>query len=298
MESGAFRSTAKQVIPPGIAQALAASKECVRRASTWLQVANSIRGRTAADRKVLWRSILDAPAQIRRALDRWREPVLVADADLHVKGIGTFAIRGGSDDLGNVLPVNFTELFAVIRARLGKGDVAIDAGANIGAVTVYMAKRVGRAGRVVAVEMMPGTAGQLRRNLTLNGLQNVTVFEQALSDTAGETAVALIEPGFFGQASITSAQRPNVCQPVEVRTVTLNEITAGLGEIALMKMDLEGAEPQALRGASRALQRVRNVAFESWDRDGGVSAKILREAGFSIAPIDGRNFLATREPRS
>jgi FkbM family methyltransferase len=263
-----------------------------------MQVVNSIRGRTPADRKVLWRSISSAPAQIRRDLDRWREPVLVADADVHVKGIGTFAIRGGSDDLGNVLPVNFTELFAVIRARLGKGDVAIDAGANIGAVTVYMAKRVGGTGRVVAVEMMPGTAGQLRRNLTLNGLQNVTVFEQALSDTAGETAVALIEPGFFGQASITSAQRPNVCQPVEVRTVTLNEITAGLGEIALMKMDLEGAEPQALRGASRALQRVRNVAFESWDRDGGVSAKILREAGFSIAPIDGRNFLATREPRS
>ena len=79
-------------------------------------------------------------------------------------------------------------------------------------------------------------------------------------------------------------------------TTTLDQVASGLGDIALVKLDLEGAEPLALRGATQMLKRTRAMLFESWDGDGDETSRMLREAGFSIEPVDGRNFLAMRKP--
>ena len=178
-----------------------------------------------------------------------------------------------------------------------KADTTIDAGANLGAVTVYMSLLVGRRGRVIAVEMMPDTAAMLRHNLELNSATNVAVVELALDERAGETVVARLKSGFHGQASI--AQRSaRSDRDIEVRTTTLQSLMNGIEEVALLKLDLEDAEAQALRGAGDAIGRIRAILFESHVADGGDTARLLREAGFGIAAVDCRNFIARREQTS
>lgn len=291
--SASLRPAIKSAMPAPVVQALSFAVNYVRRLAAWRRVLRDVRGRTPADAAVLRRAALRAPLDMFADLGAWREPALPADAEVVVNGLGTFAIRGQSDDLGHVLPDNFAAIAKIIGERVRPGDVVIDAGANMGAVAILTARRVGETGAVIAVEMMPDTAARLRRNIALNGLTNVRVVEQALSDKAGERVVAHVAAGVFGQASIAAGHRGrSTDRQVTVTTTTLDDLTAELGEITLMKMDLEGAEPLALGGAAETLKRVRAIIFESWQGDGGQAAAILRASGFEIAPVDGRNFLA------
>jgi predicted O-methyltransferase YrrM len=66
-----------------------------------------------------------------------------------------------------------------------KGGVAIDVGANIGAHTLTMAKCVGPQGRVLAFEPNPLVRQVMVRNLALNGITQVDVFECGLGSARG-----------------------------------------------------------------------------------------------------------------
>ena len=292
-----LRQTLKKVLPAGITKILLKAENYGHRLAACATIARCIRGRTAADARVVRRSLAAAPALLLRNLDAYREPVLVADAEVVSKGLGVFAVRGNCDDLGHVLRPYFAAMFDSILENVKAGDVVIDAGANLGAVTVFLAKRVGPSGTVITVEMMPATATQLRRNIVLNDLHNVTVVEKALAEKPGLTVSASVEADMHGQASIARAADGRERYSIDVLTTTIDEIAAGLGEIALIKLDLEGAEPNALRGATATLPRVRAIIFESWHSgDSDETAKSLRQAGFVISPVDGRNWLA-QQPR-
>lgn len=286
----------KKVFPVTVVRLLAGALTYGRRMSAWIQVLCNVRGRSVADRAVVRRSAVYAPVTMLANLTVWREPSLLADAEIDVKSLGAFAVRGNSDDLGHVLLQNNAAVFAVIAQHLRPGEIAIDAGANIGAVTVFMARQVGPLGKVLAIEMIPDTAAQLRHNIQLNCLTNVTVIEQALSSQEGGTVEAEVAEGVFGQASIASGtNRGRTVRRIQVPTTTLDMITTRLADISVMKLDLEGAEPIALASASETLKRTRFIIFESWSSGDGQTASLLKKAGFRISPIDGRNFLARRK---
>ncbi len=252
-----------------------------------------MRGVTKRDQAVLRNSILRGPFVLTKELDKWVEPYLVADASIAVKGLGAFAIRGGTDDLGHIRPSNLAQLLSCVSRLVKEGDTVVDAGANIGAVTVHLSKCVGASGRVLAVEMLPETANRLRQTIALSNLGNVEVVEKALSSDVGQTITAHIPLGNFGQASIVDLANSNTRQ-VDVLSTTLDQVTSGLERIALIKMDLEGAEPIALAGALETLKRTQAIIFESWAGNDCETSSVLRTAGFQFEAIDGRNFLATR----
>lgn len=139
---------------------------------------------------------------------------------------------------------------------------------------------------------MPDTAGRLRQHVAMNGLVNVEVIEGALSDKAGQGVTARIPVGKHSQASIASSVVGNAVE-ISVLTTTLDDVLAEVGEVAAMKMDLEGAEMLALRGASDSLGRARVIVFEDWGGDG--LATILRANGFDVRRLDGNNSLATNQ---
>lgn len=292
-----LRETVKPFVPSPLRKSAAKALNVGRRISGWLYVFRNVKGVSADDQSVLRASYASAPKDIVSNLSDWRDPRLIADATIVVNGMGRFAVRGHSDDFGHVLAKEHVEILEVINTRVGRGDTVIDAGANIGSLTVAMGRKVGASGTVLAVEMMPDTASCLRQNIELNAMSgHVTVFEKALSAKAGELVTARVAEGFFGQASIAeSANSGRAVRDISVPTTTLDDVAGDCGDIALIKLDLEGAEPIALRGAARTLRKTRLVAFESWSGDDGETARILTDAGFSISRIDPRNFLAERK---
>ncbi len=132
-----------------------------------------------------------------------------------------------------------------LRHYLRPGDGFVDVGANMGVYTVLAASRVGPTGRVATFEPGPVSLRRLRENVELNGLQNVDVHPVAVSDRAGTVS-------FDAAGGTTGHLAVDGKGAVETRSVRLDEVLGG-GRWAAGKMDIEGAEPLALRGAERLL---------------------------------------------
>jgi FkbM family methyltransferase len=260
------------------------------RLGTWLAVLASIKGRRAVDRATLRRSFLAGLRNSRHDLDNWQNPELVGDAAVAVKGIGLFDIRGRSDDLYHVLPRREAAVLRFLDQRFRPGDTFVDAGANIGFFSIFAARKVGQSGKVIAVEMMPDTAAILRRHVALNGLDNVAVVEAALSDRAGEQVEAFVTPGHYGQATIIGDGRYGA--PVTVKARTIDDVV-GAQQVAVIKLDLEGAESLALAGATVTLAKATAVVFEQIGGDQR-ARHLLEQAGFRIRALDGNNLVAER----
>lgn len=262
------------------------------RIRTWLGILVSLRPVGWGSRKTLWVSAASALVSSFRNLDSFQKPVPVADLDVDVAGIGRFAIRAGTDDLLHLLPSREQKVRDIIEQRIRPGAVFVDGGANIGFYSILAARLVGPGGRVVAFEMMPDTAAVLRRHIAMNGARNIEVVERALSDRSVGRVRASVEPGQHGQASIVKGGSERH-HSIEVETITLDEALADCGAIDLIKLDLEGAEYPALRGAAAVLVRTACVVFESNDRDERIF-DLLAHAGFVVEHLEGSDFLALR----
>jgi FkbM family methyltransferase len=285
------RDLARTMLPAPVRTPIRRFETYARRLAAWAAAAGMVRGVGASDRTVLRAALWRSPLDSARGLDRWRDPVLPADAEVDVRGIGRFRVRGGSDDFYHVLPSREPAVVAAIRAHVRSGDCFVDAGANIGFYTVLAGRCAGPDGRVIAIEMLPQTAAILRGHVAANSLHNVQVVEGALSDRDGETLRAHVVEGRFGQASVVTRQEH--AREIAVATVTLATVLADLPRVRLMKLDLEGAEPAALRGARAILPRVDAVILET-HRQGSEAEVLLVDAGFRIRRLDGRNLIAER----
>lgn len=132
------------------------------------------------------------------------------------------------------------------------GQVVVDAGAFHGLYTLWFAVRVGPGGRVVAVEPDAGNLRGLRRNLALNPGLRVEVVEEPLWSEAAEV-------GFFPQGNVASSffWSPAGQAAEPRRTTTLDAVVGRLDlpRLDFVKMDVEGAEVHALRGAQASIRR-------------------------------------------
>jgi FkbM family methyltransferase len=151
---------------------------------------------------------------------------------------------------------------AVVRALLREGDRVADVGANIGTYTRFLSEFVGPAGRVFAVEPVPPTFDLLRRNVHKLGLANVETIARAVAASPGRVAMEV--PAYdtggrnFYRASVTAAEARG-SGAYEVAAETLDRLF-GDEDLAFVKVDVEGAELECLRGAA-ALLRSRRPAW-------------------------------------
>lgn len=135
-------------------------------------------------------------------------------------------------------------LCAKIREYLKPGDVFYDIGANIGYLSLY-AWKLGA--KVFAFEPNPDVRAQTRRNIDLNGA-NVELFSCGLSDRAATLPLYLDQAGNSGASSLA----PRHGKSVDIPLVTLDSLD--LPPPRLIKIDIEGAEVRAFRGARRVLE--------------------------------------------
>jgi FkbM family methyltransferase len=140
----------------------------------------------------------------------------------------------------------------VMDAVVRPGDRVVDVGANIGYNTLYAARRTGPRGRVYAVEPAQDNLAVLYANVLANGLTNVTVLPFAagrgheVRDFFLRGEVSAVNSFFADNfyAAVTAA--------VQVPVAPLDDLI--VGEVKLVKIDVEGAELEVLHGMARLLR--------------------------------------------
>jgi FkbM family methyltransferase len=127
------------------------------------------------------------------------------------------------------------------------GDTVADVGANIGYYSLLSAHLVGEAGRVVAIEAHPRTAGNLRANLRTNGASRVRVVEAAASDKDG--SLPLFDAPATNIGMTTTRPESGFAFLCDVKAEAFHAMLTAQekASLSLIKIDIEGAEIPVLR---------------------------------------------------
>jgi len=156
---------------------------------------------------------------------------------------------------------------------LAPGAVVIEVGANVGAHTVPLAKRVGPEGRIYAIEPQALIADLLGMNLRENGCANVTVLRAAAGRERGHGRLPKIDyfdaGGNFGGATLCGS-----ADGEEVAVMPLDEL-AEEARVDLVKIDVEGFEAEVIRGAETLIACHRPLLYVENDRE-AKSAELIR----------------------
>ena len=175
------------------------------------------------------------------------------------------------------------------------GDTIVDVGAGDGLDSLVFSRAVGPGGRVLAVEAHPSTFVLLESTCRLNDLANVTPCRRAVMDRAG--TVSMVEEGTHRDLFSIATDRTGSDGAIEVAASTLDELCRehGVDRVDFVKMNIEGAERQALEGARETLSQARHVCIACHDfladGDPALATKAfvtdsLRELGFEVVRRD------------
>ena len=157
------------------------------------------------------------------------------------------------------------EVSAALRKVLAPGATLIDIGANIGWFSLLGASIVGPSGHVVAVEPNPRNVALLRESVKDNGFENIQVLPVALAERPG--VAALETDGSNGRVIPIDGPPPETMEAsFVVATYPLDELLddAGTGSVDVMKIDVEGAEPLVLLGATKTISQKRPLLISEF----------------------------------
>jgi FkbM family methyltransferase len=185
------------------------------------------------------------------------------------------------EKLGYLLGTDEPHLQQAIRQYVSRGDSVYDIGANIGYVSLSLAKRVGPQGRVIAFEPIPQNIAAFRNNVELNRLKNVQLLECAVSEHVGEAVIRLAENP--STASLEWHRDNPVATALTIRTVVIDDLVQA-GELPkpkFVKIDVEGAEASVLLGMRRTIAAARPILFVECSEIGRErSWRLLVEMGY------------------
>ena len=153
---------------------------------------------------------------------------------------------------------------ALFEQLLTEGHCVVELGANIGAHTLGMSKRVGVSGRIYAYEPQRIVFQTLCANMAINSRTNVYCFEQAASNVKEVITLPDIDYSRQGNFGGVSIDQFSTGRPVNV--VILDEELQDIPRLDLLKVDIEGMEYQALSGAKKLISKHRPVLYVENDR--------------------------------
>jgi len=169
---------------------------------------------------------------------------------------------------------------ALLRSIIEPGDHVIDIGGHIGYYAVMFGVAVGKTGKVLVVEPDPDNATVLRMNVALNDLGSVvTVVEAAAGEKSSSAELFRADSRNRGDHRMYSTGTGR--STVDVRVIAIDESVAGWGRVDLIKMDIQGFEPHALKGMIGTLRTHEDVVLvtEFWPN------------GMRLSGCDPENFL-------
>ena len=139
--------------------------------------------------------------------------------------------------------------------------MVFDVGAGDGGETFYLAEMVGGGGRVVSVEASPSPFRQLEELVRLNGWAQVSPLNVALTSTPGTVSIS-DDPEQWVAGNIYESEGS-----VDVEARTFDDVctTLGIEHVDWVKMNIEGAEKDALRGMERMAPHIQNFTISCHD---------------------------------
>jgi FkbM family methyltransferase len=147
------------------------------------------------------------------------------------------------------------DVYEVKNTRFNNGGVVIDIGANIGAFSLYASYH---GATVYSIEPEPHNLEALKNNIKLNNKENnIHVCPYAISDYKGTAVISdegggatIVDDGIFGAE-------------VEVMPLDMFFDLYHIKEVDVLKIDVEGAEPEIILGASKeTLQKCKYITME------------------------------------
>lgn len=171
-----------------------------------------------------------------------------------------------------------------LQRELKVGDVVYDVGANVGFYSLLASVLVGESGHVYSFEPFSGNLAALKKHLEINRVRNCTVIEAAVSSFDGQAAFDPSNDRCTGHLAENGS--------LLVRTLTLDRLIRE-GDIrppSLMKIDIEGAEYECLRGACNIIRKFRPVIYlATHGREAHVvCSELLMQWNYQLRSLDAR----------
>lgn len=197
-------------------------------------------------------------------------------------------VRSSDRDIGNAIGKGVTyepHVSAVLHRHVSRGDTFLDIGANIGYFTMMAAQLVGPRGKVIAIEPMDKNLQLIYLGIVRNEFENIDVLPFGASDRAGIVSI-ITDPG-TSNALVQSAPSKRV-PSLYAATRRIDDMCADLGRVNFIKIDIEGHEVFAWRGAKDLLARCKpTIASEfhphAMRENAGVDSREYVEMIFSYS---------------
>jgi FkbM family methyltransferase len=168
----------------------------------------------------------------------------------------------------------------VFGAIVRKGDIVVEAGSNVGAHTIQLAKLVGPAGKIVAFEPQRLLFQILCANLALNEMFNCYAYQAAVGSAAGILKVPQLD--LYATQNFASLSLGHAGEGMDVPVIALDSLD--LPSLRFLKADVEGMEIEVLQGARRTIEKHRPILYLENDRRENSPALItlVFELGYDI----------------
>jgi FkbM family methyltransferase len=157
-----------------------------------------------------------------------------------------------------------SENFEFLAENCKAGSVIIDIGAHIGLFSVIASQVTGKTGKVYAFEPAPSTYGLLQKTLRINHNESVIeTFQKAVGRGKGKITFFISDGAADNGNSLVNYKddRPLHGIEVDVTSVDVFVKEKKLNRLDFIKIDVEGAEYDTLRGAAETLQSLRPVCI-------------------------------------
>lgn len=172
--------------------------------------------------------------------------------------------------------------------HLGRGGVFYDIGANVGFFALLGAHFAGlEAGHVYAFEPTPDNAGEIRRNVALNALSNVTVIERAVAAAAGTGRLQVVDDQSWSKL-VETGEHPFTESVIDIELVSIDDLVASreIRPPTVVKIDVEGAEMAVLEGMRATLAAHGPAIICELHGTHVEVAAFLRDAGYRVINLE------------
>jgi len=212
-----------------------------------------------------------------KIIKTWEIVPSLLPSDIIVKNEdGVFYCRRGTEDIYIIDPEFEKPLRSYFDLKKG---VFLDVGAHIGKYTIMVGRKLIE-GKIIAIEPEPGNFEILRKNVSLNRLNNVTALNIAASDKDDMITFYKIKGPHTGWHSTIKPRWDYEEIKVEARRLSSVLQSLGVKQIDLLKIDVEGAERLVLEGLGTKLYDVKKIIYEATHSTG--CEQLLTTYGFKI----------------